>query len=937
MFNIHNKWGLKQQVLLLVLAPTITISLLLGVYFTSIRLDDLIKALHYRGSAVTSQLSSQSEYGIFVKDIEALRRLARKALTEEISSIAFFNKNGKELASAGKLSSNITPKFEYLEQIQIIENTEANTISFIAPVTLPEIIIDDNLNFQKSNNELKATIIGWIKIELERKITRSKELQTLIHSILIVAFGLGLSTLLALKMGHNVTRPILKLTNAVEKIKQGKLDTRIKTKAHWELQTLESGINTMTSSLQSAHNELQKKINQATADLRNTLETIEVQNVELNLARTTAEAASKSKSEFLASMSHELRTPLNGIIGFLNLLNNTELSEQQKDYLKTIQKSSSNLLSIINDTLDFSKIEAGKLRLDLEPMNVRSCVEDALTLLAPLAHEKAIEIIPFIYSDVPKNIIGDSLRIKQVITNLVSNSIKFTENGSITVRVMLEREDLDNKVVICISVADTGIGLNEKQKKELFHAFNQADPNITRRFGGTGLGLVICKKLVEQMNGFIELESAPNQGSNFWFTIEAQKIENLESLENLENNKYNSHSQNINTKNNAYHSLSKLKILLCEKNPTARLALMHLINSWEIKITEAENIDEVIDITTNINNTNNKIKSFDLIILSINQPQLCKPPLYETICQLKKISNTPIGVLVNTTYHKTHEQIINSGAIMCLAKPVCRKKLYNALTKISNTQNNKTETIARSKPTTINVLAVDDNEANLKLATALLKQIGVKATAVLTGKEALNLIEEQHFSLILMDINMPELNGIETAKIIRQSNSINNNTPIVALSAHILASDREELFKAKINDYLTKPIDKYQLQAAIYKWTDQEIITTPKIESIDWDLGIRLAGGNKQLATEMLNGLIKTLTITKQEIKELYNNKKWPELTNAIHKLHGACCYVGVPQLKHFAHKLENFLANNKYNFLDDIINNISQEIDNLLEYSENT
>jgi two-component system sensor histidine kinase BarA len=486
------KWGIKNRVLFLALTPTITISILLGVYFIGIRLEDLSKALNDRGTAVAARLASQGEYGLFARDTEALRNLARRAINKEMSSIAFYNKKGEEIASAGKLNSALVPPTSNIGLVQIIPNPLSDTISFIAPITLPEVIIDSypDSSHSLADESLKTTVIGWVKVELEHKATRLKEYQVLIHSGLIVLLGLSISSLLALRLGYDVTQPILELTNAVEKIKNGNLETRVKTQSHWELGILESGINTMAGSLQIAHEELQHNIDKATADVRQTLKTIEVQNIELDSARKEAEAATQVKSEFLASMSHELRTPLNGIIGFINLLDKTELTERQHDFLTIIQKSSRSLLSIINDILDFSKMEAGKLHLDLIPMDVRECVEDTLTLLGPSAHEKALEIVPFIYSDVPTKIICDSLRIKQVITNLVSNSIKFTQHGSVVVRVMLE-QDGPLHSTICISVTDTGIGLSSEQQKHLFNAFNQTTPDITRKFGGTGLGLVI--------------------------------------------------------------------------------------------------------------------------------------------------------------------------------------------------------------------------------------------------------------------------------------------------------------------------------------------------------------------------------------------------------------------------------------------------------------
>lgn len=905
------RWGIKNRVLFLALIPTITMSILLGVYFISIRLEDLSKALNDRGAAVASRLASQGEYGLFARDTESLRNLARRAITKEISSVAFYDKKGAELASAGKLSSNITPPKTNIVPVQIIPNPLNETISFIAPITLPDVVIDSypNSTHTLADDSIKTTVIGWIKVELDHKATRLKEYQVLIHSALIVLLGLSISSLLALRLGYDVTQPILELTDAVEKIKNGNLHTRVRAESHWELGILESGINTMAGSLQIAHEELQHNIDQATADVRQTLKTIEIQNIELDLARKAAEAATKVKSEFLASMSHELRTPLNGIIGFINLLDKTELSERQHDFLTIIQKSSHSLVSIINDILDFSKIEAGKLQLDLIAMDIRECIEDALTLLGPSAHEKALEVVPFIYSDVPSKIIGDSLRIKQVLTNLVSNAIKFTQQGSVVVRVMLEQET-EQQVTLKISISDTGIGLSEEQKKHLFDAFNQTNPNITRRFGGTGLGLVICKKLVQQMQGTIDVESQPNKGSTFWFTLVADKVPESNSLEQTE--------------------LQNIKVLLYEKNTTTRLALVHLLEQWGMQVTEcteSNSLGKIVENNIAINDP------FKMVIIGINQPLVEKDFINHTIKSLV----CPVGILSNTTEYLVHSEILQAGAALCLAKPVCSRKLYEALRKILTTQSElSTKAISQSLPT-LKVLAVDDNPSNIKLVKVFLENIGVITTIAKSGYEALQYSKKNQYHLILMDLHMPGMDGVETAEQIRRTNNPNVNTPIVALSAHVLIDEQEKIAAAGINDYLTKPLDENSLRASIYKWTHSGLSSNHKIKPIEWDLSVKLAGYKKDLASDMLHMLIASLPNDKNTIREAYEQQDNIQLREHVHKLHGACCYVGVPKLKKLAKELESAAALNNQDRVTYFITQLELEIENILDYYENS
>jgi two-component system sensor histidine kinase BarA len=915
------KWGIKNRVLFLALTPTITISILLGVYFIGIRLEDLSKALNDRGTAVAARLASQGEYGLFARDTDALRSLARRAINKEISSVGFYNKKGNEIASAGKLNSDITPPTTNIAPVQIIANHLNDTISFIAPITLPDVIIDSYPNTAPTmaDESLKTTVIGWVKVELDHKATRLKEYQVLIHSALIVLLGLSISSLLALRLGYDVTQPILELTNAVEKIKNGHLETRVKSQSHWELGILESGINTMAGSLQIAHEELQHNIDKATADVRQTIKTIEIQNIELELARKEAEAATQVKSEFLASMSHELRTPLNGIVGFINLLDKTELTERQHDFLKIIQKSSHSLLSIINDILDFSKIEAGKMQLDVLPMDIRETVEDALTLLGPSAHEKALEIVPFVYSDVPNKIACDALRIKQIITNLVSNSIKFTQHGSVIVRVMLEQNS-HTQVTICVSVTDTGIGLSEEQQKHLFHAFNQTDPDITRRYGGTGLGLVICKKLVEQMNGTIDMESEPGKGTTFWFTVRADKVADLVPAEESK--------------------VRNIRILLYERHRITRLAIIHLLEQWGMRVEECEHPDDIPMLVKQAIQENDPFK---MTIIGINQPLVEKEFIINTINSIKEPYGCPVGILANTTEYLVHSEILQFGATLCLAKPVCRRKFYEALSRIFITQPQLSmEEISAPLPS-LKVLAVDDNQANLKLVKVFLENIGVIATLAKSGYEALQFSKKNNYNLILMDLHMPGIDGIETTEQIRNSNNPNYNTPIVALSAHVLISDQEKIHAAGMNDYLTKPIDENSLRASIYKWThsgvrsqDKESIVVEKIikeRSIDWELSKKLAGQKRDLADEMLTMLILSLPDDKTQILKAYMANDLLDMRELVHKLHGACCYVGVPKLKDIAKTLETACVNDDTDQIKLLVGQLAEEIEAILSY----
>ena len=785
-----------------------------------------------RGKANTLKLARAAEYGIFSRNKDTLQKLALTTLNElDAQSVSFYTDSGEILASAGNSVFHFNvPKENAVEEpsstydqllssfkwattkdftaqssthppqshkLSIKENP--HSIAFTAPITILE-----ELNDVHSDLTHTEKLVGWLKIELDSNSINHAKHQILLHSSMIFLLGLFCSGLYAIHLGRNVTRPILTLAEAVERIKGGDLNTRVEISSYPELETLASVINTMALSLKNAHAELQKKVDQATLSLRRTLETIEVQNIELEIARRTAENVNKIKSEFLADMSHEIRTPLNGVIGFINLLQKTELNQKQQDYISTIQKSATNLLAIINDILDFSKIEAGKLRIEYTPMDIRDCIDEVLNLLAPYAHEKNLALVPLVYSDVPSVAFGDPLRIKQIITNLVNNAIKFTEQGSVIIRVMLESQT-NSHLTIRVNVSDTGVGLSVEEQKILFQAFNQAKVGTTRKFGGTGLGLVICKKLVEQMGGTIGVESEPQKGSTFWFTFQVSKHEVSEK-----------------TKNASQETLAPL----------------------------------------------------------LTSPNASSPR-------------------------------IDGG----------------------NSTNN---ILGKSKNSEIDILAVDDNPENLKLITVLLEDMWLCVTAVESAEGAIKAVEQRHFDLILMDIRMPKMDGIEASHAIRELEKSSNQkaTPIVALTAHALASERKALLEAGIDDYLAKPIGEPELKKVLQKWIPTISLNANSNKVIDLELGTKLAGGRAELAKEFLEKLIASLPQEKVRINEAYLQKNWEALRNHVHKLHGACCYCGVPQLKEAAQKLETAAANRALDAIPAHLDAFNLALDTLLKES---
>ncbi|NVJ59658.1 MAG: two-component sensor histidine kinase BarA [Gammaproteobacteria bacterium] len=897
-------WGIRTRVLLLALIPTGLIAVVMGVYFIGARVNDLKNTQLDRGLTVARNLAYASEYGVSIANYPIVKRLIDLAQDgdEDITAIMVFDKFNRPFASAGtrRQQEFLQASNDEIPRIEKWSLVDSGVIIRAPIFSVPPVLGD-----REKTRATEEPIIGYVSLHMTKDFSSVRQYETIIASIIILIAGLSVGGILASRMARAVTQPVIQLAHAVNRIKEGKLNTRVDGSSTGELNTLMSGVNDMAKSLYEAREEMQQAIEQATSDLSQTLETLEVQNVELDIARKQALEASRVKSEFLANMSHEIRTPMNGVIGFANLLLRTELDDKQREFLLTIHKSANNLLSIIDDILDFSKIEAGKMELDESALDVRECIDDVLNLIAPLAQEKHLEIAALIYSDVPDTILGDQVRLKQVLTNLVNNAVKFTEEGSIIVRVMLEEED-QQRVNLKFTISDTGIGMTQEQQDVLFQAFSQADTTTTRRFGGTGLGLVISKKLVEKMGGEIGLNSEPNKGSNFWFNI-----------------KVNRDFDTLIDESSSVNFLEEKRVVFYEPLEYTRISIEHMLTKWNMRVRSAEALDEVTHQIEHASKTN---KTINYLIIDCDQVR-DHLEQYKHIFQIANTKlNCAILAIIATPDHQLTQELLSMGVHDCINRPIAFNQLNNALLELldedQRTHRLQLEAEQTSSPfEALNILAVDDNDANLKLITVFLQDFQVNVTTAVNGREAVEHASKSRFDLIFMDIQMPEMDGVEATQKIRKS-KINQRTPIVALTAHAMMGEREKLLSEGMNDYLTKPIGLEQIEETLYKWTQSKPIPKSQAEStiagkgqmntsIDWKLCIKQAGGKKDLAKDMLDMLIQHLPEAKQQIVNALDTEDDEKLKSAVHKFHGATCYVGVPMLKQISNDYETELKLN--------------------------
>lgn len=854
-----NYWGIQKHILWLTLLPCLITALALGSYFTLDQHQQLKRNANEQAMLLSKQLSIGAHTLFTQPGNKSFVFLQQYLDLPHLRSIALLDSEQAPLMQVGPSMYEPTSK-------RFIENgthyfTTARSIRMLTPIF-------------DQNTKVKSQLLGWIEFEFQTDIQQLILYKSLFTSVMLIIAFCFIAFYLAYRTSNRITVPLNEVSQTLNELESGNLEARVQLSNHKEFNELSSGINAMAASLQQAQQELQDSVEQATEDLKSTVEAMEVQNIELNIARRSALEASKTKSEFLANMSHEIRTPLNGILGFSKLLEKTRLNKRQLEYLNTIEASSSSLLSIINDILDFSKIEAGKLVLDNVPVNLRDICDDVLTMLAPEAHKKNLELAALVYQDVPVDIMGDPTRIKQVLTNLVSNAIKFTESGSVIVRVMLE-EKINNKVALKFTVTDTGIGLSDEQQKNLFKAFSQGDTSTTRRFGGTGLGLVISKHIVNHMHGEIGLTSQLGAGSQFWFTGQYEPCE-VEAEAWDDTTWYGK------------------KAYIFNHLDTTSQVLQHQLNSIGFQTKSFHTLPALLK--------EYHANPADLCLVEIS------PNTDTQIIEQLQHDGQVIALLNNNESHNLDclNQLKLEHRLVC---PVSSRRLTHLVQDMFNEQIQSDLNFVEQEQVSIKILAVDDNQPNLELLSTWLGDLNADVVCASGGLQAVEFSSHERFDLIFMDIQMPDLDGLSATQKIRQQAN-NAQTPIIALTAHALANERKKLLQNGFDDYLTKPINEEQLIHSLMKWTHYQgkaftkprrivLQSEPPLEQnentvINWQQSLMLAGGKDDLAHKMLEGLISEIKLLKPIIQQ--QNKE--NLVEPIHKLHGLCKYVGAEHLR---------------------------------------
>jgi len=776
--------GIRARVLILAVLPVASVVALLGYNLATSRIEDAERNLVERGGLIARNLALASEFALFSQNMQLVDDTLKRVATEpDVRWSAVWDAERGAMISrgGGPDEAGIRALLEAIERGQGLPSGY-----HFAPIDVQLVGLTDFSEEYGTSPESQGSppgqSLGYAIVEIGSDQITNRRAAIVRNSVLVTLSGLVASVLLGLLIGNSIIDPVRALLAAVRALQWGNLGARVRVRAGGEIGSLQRGVNEMAETLQRSQQVLQLRVEEATRALRQTIDELEARNRELDQAREVAQRAGQERTEFLARMSHEIRTPLNAVVGFTKLLSTENGGPSSLEHVRTIQSAAEQLLHVINDILQFIRLDAGADQLESIPFDLAEVLEDVVAMLGPMANEKGLELILLLHGDLPQSLQGDATRLSQVIVNLINNAIKFTAQGQVVVEASRRCDDAGEEQVEIV-VKHTGIGLNTVERERLFSPFAQGDSSITRRFGGTGLGLSIARRLVELMEGEIGVESSKGEGARFWLRLPCRACSPPPPVE-------------------VEGPLAGQRVLIYDANPLIRRSLRSMLAAWNIGVFNTGHWGQVLELLAG----RGPAGDFDTLIVGLSTTEREPDRVERYVQQLRTHHAGRVLLLTGSQHWEPPEALRTDPHLVWATKPLRRATLRRLL---SDRLAEGAPSKAVERPRRLlgmQVLVAEDNAFNRQLLRHVLEGEGASLDEAVSGSAAVTAAVRGGYDAILMDLHMPEIDGVEAARLIR-SGLGSGAPPIVALTADVFGRSDLQGAETGFDDWLLKPID----------------------------------------------------------------------------------------------------------------------------------